>query len=63
MVNKVKRFVVFVLFSFIFQLIHVKVAEEASEEQKFNIRAGVSSAEAKCCPPESTGLDSYGNCY
>ena len=59
MVKKIKRFVVFVLFSMIFQLIHGRLQNGASGEQELKL---VPSAEAKCCPANETTLDRNGNC-
>ena len=62
MVKRVKRFVLFVLFSLVFQLIHNRVAEGTGEGEKFGIKVGIPSAEAKCCPAGTKRLDSKGNC-
>jgi len=62
MVKKVKRFIVFVLFSLFFQLLHVKTSDGTNEGQNIGPRLGVPSAEAKCCPPGSTGLNRNGEC-
>ena len=49
MVKKVKRFVVFILFSIFFQLIHNKIAG-TNEDNSFRL---IPSAKALCCPPET----------
>ena len=62
MVKKIKRFVIFMLFSLFFQLFHLKTSDETNEGQKFIPQLGASSAEAKCCPVGTKKLDSNGNC-
>lgn len=57
MVKKVRRFVVFVLFSMFFQLLNGKTTEEQGA-----VKVGIASAEARCCPAGSTFLDANGNC-
>ena len=58
MVKKIKRFIVFVLFSMVFQLIHNKV-QTGENDQNLKL---IPSAEAKCCPQEADHVDSNGNC-
>ena len=58
MVNKVKKYIVFVLFSMLFQLLHNKI-QGVNEGSGFFL---VPSAEAKCCPAGTTHLDSDGRC-
>lgn len=59
MVKKVKRFIVFVLFSLFFQLLHGRTQTGTGAEQGLNL---IPSAEAKCCPAGSNHLDSNGGC-
>ena len=58
MVKKIKRFVLFVLFSMVFQLIHNKIQNE-NTDQSLKL---IPSAEAKCCPEGSDHLDGNKNC-
>lgn len=57
MVKKVKRFIVFVLFSFFYSLMSGKLTNHSGK-----IEIGTNEAEAKCCPAGSVSLDKYGNC-
>ena len=59
MVKKIKKFVVFILFSMVFQLIHNKI-QSGESDQGLKL---IPSAEARCCPAGSTRLDDNGNCY
>ena len=75
MVKKVKRIIVFMLFSLFFNMLSNKT-ETGSSKAKLAWSV-VPSAEAKCCPagsdhldnngncckPEQTNMDSEGNCY
>lgn len=57
MVKKVRKFIVFVLFSMFFQLLNGKTTEDQR-----TVRLGIPSAEARCCPAGSTFLDARGEC-
>ena len=58
MVKKIKRFVLFVLFSMVFQLIHNKI-QNGNADQSLKL---VPSAEAKCCPVDKDHVDKHGKC-